>query len=170
MSGFDTAREKWELYHMEERDKYKEAAANGNPEAMEILAYHIDKIEYNCRDEVIALLTAASDAGRQTASWKLADVYANWDQNKYHVKIEHYCRLAFASGDTFSDKEPEGMYGSVHCWIEKHHPEWCEMEEGFRSDGSYYLLPAYPRRYGMNVFQGVGEEAARQKLNEKKDG
>jgi hypothetical protein len=44
------------------------------------------------------------------------------------------------------------------------------MEEGFRSDGSYYLLPIYPRRYGMTVFQGVGEEAARQKLNENKDG
>jgi len=44
------------------------------------------------------------------------------------------------------------------------------MEEGFRSDGSYYLLPAYPRRYGMTVFHGVGEEAARQKLCENKDG
>ena len=53
MSSFDTAREKWELYHMEERDKVKEAAANGDPEAMEILAYHIDMIEYNCRDKVI---------------------------------------------------------------------------------------------------------------------
>lgn len=121
MSSFDTAREKWELYHMKERDKVKEAAENGDPEAMEILAYHINK-------------------------------------------IEHYCRLAFASGRIYSDKEPEWIYGSIKYWIEDHHPEWCEMEEGFYSSGGYYLTRTY--RYGMNVFRGIGEEAARQKLRE----
>lgn len=164
MSSFDTAREKWELYHMEERDKVKEAAAKGDPEAMEILAYHISKIEYNCRDKVIELLTAASDAGRETASWKLADLYANWDKKEYHDKIEHYCRLAFASGRTYSHKQPECIYGSIQYWIEKHHPEWREMKEGFYSSGRYYLIPTY--RYGMNVFRGIGEEAARQKLRD----
>jgi len=165
MSSFDTARELWELEQIKERDKFKEAAEKGDPEAMEMLAYHIDKIEYNCRDKVIELLTAASDAGRATASWKLADLYANWDKKKYHDKIEHYCRLAFASGDTFSDDEPEGIYGSVHSWIEKHHPEWCEMEEGFYDDGRYYLHPTY--RYGMNVFRGVGKTAAKEMKRKK---
>ena len=33
MSSFDTAREKWELYHMKERDKVKEAAESGRPTA-----------------------------------------------------------------------------------------------------------------------------------------
>lgn len=164
MSSFDTAREKWELYHMEERDKVEEAAANGDPEAMEILAYHINKIEYNCRDKVIELLTAASDAGRETASWKLADLYANWDKKEHHDKIEHYCRLAFASGRIYSDKQPECIYGSIKYWIEDHHPELCEMEEGFYSSGRYYLTRTY--RYGMNVFRGIGEEAARQKLRD----
>lgn len=165
MSSWEAAREKWELYQRKEIDKVKEAAENGDPEAMEIMAYHINKIEYNCRDKVIELLTAASNAGRHTASWKLADVYANWDSKEYHFKIEHYCRLAFASGDTFSDKEPEGMYGSVHTWIEKHHPEWCEMEEGFNDDGKYYLHPTH--RYGMNVFRGVGKNTAMQMKREK---
>ena len=167
MSSFDTAREKWELYHMKERDKVKDAAAKGDPEAMEILAYHIDKIEYNCRERVIELLTAASNAGRETASWKLADYYANCDDKKYHNKIEYYCRLAFASGKTYSDKQPECIHGSIHYWIEKHHPEWCEMEEGFYDDGKYYLHPTY--RYGMNVFRGMGEKAARQMRHEKKE-
>ena len=167
MSSFDTAREKWELYHMKERDKVKDAAAKGDPEAMEILAYHIDKIEYNCRERVIELLTAASNAGRETASWKLADYYANWDDKKYHNKIKYYCRLAFASGKTYSDKQPECIHGSIHYWIEKHHPEWCEMEEGFYDDGKYYLHPTY--RYGMNVFRGMGEKAARQMRHEKKE-
>ncbi len=167
MSSWEAARDKWELYHMEERDKVKEAAENGDPEAMEKMAYHINKIEYNCRDKVIELLSAASDAGRATASWKLADLYANWDSKQYHVKIEHYCRLAFASGDTFSDKEPEGMYGSVHCWIEKHHPEWCEMEEGFYDDGRYYLTPTH--RYGINVFRGVGKIAATEMKRKKQE-
>lgn len=167
MSSFDTAREKWELYHMEERDKVKEAAANGDPEAMEILAYHINKIEYNCRDKVIELLTAASDAGRQTASWKLADYYAHldgFDGTEYRDKIEHYCKLAFEGGKIYSNKQPECIYGSIEYWIEKHHPEWCEMEEGFYSSGRYYLTRTY--RYGMNVFRGIGEEAARQKLHD----
>lgn len=148
MSSFDTAREKWELYHMEERNKYKEAAANGDPEAMEILAYHINKIEYNCHDEVIALLTVASDAGRQTASWKLADYYAHMDGfngTEHRDKIEHYCRLAFEGGKIYSDKETELMYGYITDWLQEYHPEWCEKK------GVLYTY-----RYGMDVFAKTG--------------
>ena len=170
MSSFDGAREQWENYHLGKIKEYKEAAENGDPEAMENLAYHTQKVMYPTREKIIEMLTFAAEKGRETAYWKLADLYANWDQKKYHDKIEHYCRKAFASGKIFTDKEPDCLYGSIQYWITEHHPEWCEMEEGFRSDGSYYLLPIYPRRYGMTVFQGVGEEAARQKLNENKDG
>lgn len=34
--------------------------------------------------------------------------------------------------------------------------------QGVRSDGSYYMRPTH--RYGFNLFQGVGEQATRQKL------
>lgn len=173
MSSFDGAREQWENYHLSKIKEYEEAAKNGDPEAMENLAYHTNEVKYPTREEIIEMLTFAAENGRETAYWKLADLYANWDKKEYHDKIEHYCRLAFASGKTFTVNQtvepPECLYGSIEYWIEEHHPEWCEMEEGFRSDGSYYLRPAYPRRYGMNVFRGVGEEAARQKLNENKD-
>lgn len=167
MSSFDGAREQWENYHLSKIKEYEEAAKNGDPEAMENLAYHTNEVKYPTREEIIEMLTFAAENGRETAYWKLADLYANWDEKEYHDKIEHYCRLAFASGDTFSDKEPEGMYGSVHCWIEKHHPEWCEMEEGFYDDGRYYLHPTH--RYGMNVFRGVGKNAAMQMKREKKN-
>lgn len=115
---------------------------------MEILAYHINKIEYNCRDEVIALLTAASDAGRQTASWKLADYYAHMDSfngTEHRDKIEHYCRLAFEGGKIYSDKEPELMYGNITDWLQEYHPEWCEKK------GALYTY-----RYGIDVFAKTG--------------
>ena len=165
MSSFDTAREQWELYHMKKIDDVKEAAANGDPAAMEAMAYSIYMIYYNRHDEVIELLTAASDAGRQTASWKLADLYANRDKEKYHGEIEHYCKLAFAKGRIYSEEHPEWMHGSIKHWIEEHHPEWCEMEEGFDDDDSYYLSST--GRYGENVFRGIGEKAARTMRSEK---
>ena len=173
MSSFDSAREQWELYHMNEIKKAKEAAENGDPEAMETMAYHIAKVGYpgpGDREKVISLLTSASDAGRRTASWKLADFYAHMDGfngNEHHEKIEYYCRLAFSGGNIFSHKEPDAIWGTIQYWIEKHHPEWCEKEEEIRSDGKYYIWPTY--RYGMNVFRGMGEEAARQKLSDGKD-
>lgn len=153
MSSFDTAREMWELYHTGEKNKVKEAAENGDPEAMEIMAYHIEKSEYNCRDKVIALLTAASDAGRQTASWKLADYYAHldgFDGTEYREKIEHYCKLAFEGGKIHSYKQPECIYGSIQRWMEEYHPEWCEKEKWY-----------YTGRYGADVFSHTG---AREKL------
>ena len=113
MSSWEASREKWELYHMNIIDRVKEAAENGDPEAMETMAYSTYMIQYNCRDRVIELLTAASDAGRQTANWKLADLYANWDQKKYHDKIEHYCKLAFAGGRIYSEEPPEWLHGSI---------------------------------------------------------
>ena len=169
MSSFDGAREQWENYHLGKIREYKEAAEKGDPEAMEMLAFHTQKVMYPTREKIIEMLTFAAEKGRATAYWKLADLYANWDHKKYHDKIEHYCRLAIASGRTFTNKEPDCLYGSIEYWITEHHPEWCEMNEGIRADGSYYLRPAYPCRYGLNVFHGVGEETARQKRNEKKD-
>lgn len=162
MSSFDSAREQWENFHRDKIAEYKEAAENGDPEAMEQLAYHTLKVLYPTREEIITMLTFAAEHGRETAYWKLADLYANWDAKKYHDKIEHYCRLAMASGKIFTHKQPECLYGSIQYWIPEHHPEWCEMEEGFRSDGSYYLRPTH--RYGRNVYRGIGEEAARRKL------
>ena len=169
MSSFDGSREQWENYHLGKIREYREAAENGDPEAMEMMAFHTEKVMYPTREEIIEMLTFAAEHGRETAYWKLADLYANWDSKEHHDKIEHYCRLAFASGKTFTDEQPECLYGSIEYWIKEHHPEWCELEEGFRSDGSYYLRPAYPCHYGMNVFRGVGEEAASQKLCENKD-
>lgn len=166
MSSFDTAREKWEQYHMDIIARVKDAAAKGDPEAMEALALSTYMIQYNCHDEVIELLSAASDAGRETASLKLADLYANRDEKKYHDKIEHYCRLAMASGRIYSVKDEVWLHGSVQDWIKEHHPEWCEMEECFFVDDSYYLH--FTGRFGMNVFRGVGEEAARRQLREYK--
>ena len=128
MSSFDTAREKWELYHMKERDKVNEAAANGDPEAMEILAYHINKIEYNCRDKVIELLTAASDAGRETASWKLADLYAYFKylgDDTMLPKIEQYCMRAFEADVPLHTKDL--LYQNLLPFIKYNHPEWFEM-------------------------------------------
>lgn len=142
-------------------EEYREAAENGDPEAAEMMAYHMAKRGYSSREEVVALLKAASDAGRQSASWKLADYYANWDSTEYHEKIEHYCRIAFAGGRVYTHKDPECIYGSIQYWIEKHHPEWCEKEEGFLDDGRYYLCAT--GRYGLHVFCGIGEEAAREK-------
>lgn len=162
MSSFDTAREMWETFHMNNARNSREAAKNGDPEAMEILAYSIWHIQYNCEDEVIELLTAASDAGRETASWKLADKYAAMGDNEYHDKIEYYCRRALSGGRRFShvsDDPIEGcLSGSIFIWINTHHPEWMEMEEGFLGDGQYYLCPT--GRYGMNVFRGIGKKAA----------
>lgn len=153
MSSFDSSREQWELYHMQECDKVMKAAENGDPEAMEILAYHISKIEYNCKEKVIKLLTAASDAGRQTASWKLADYYAHldgFDGTEHRDKIEHYCLLAFEGGKIYTNKQPECINGIIKRWMEEYHPEWCEKKNGF-----------YTNRYGMNVFTHTG---AREKL------
>lgn len=161
MAGWESEREKWEQYHTEKINGLREAAENGDLEAMEMMAYHIAKRGYSSREEVVSLLTAASDGGRQTASWKLADYYANWDPKTYHNQIEYYCNLALAGGGIFTDDDPDCIYGSIEYWIPKHHPQWREMEEGFRSDGTYYLLPT--GRYGLNVFRGIGEEAARQK-------
>ena len=43
MSSFDGAREQWENYHLSKIKEYKEAAENGDPEAMEMLAFHTQK-------------------------------------------------------------------------------------------------------------------------------
>lgn len=172
MSSFDTAREKWELEHMQRIEAAKEAAANGDPEAMEIMASSIWHIQYNCKDQVMELLTAASDKGNGRASWKLADLYANQDAEKYHFKIELYCRRALTGGRTYSDEnEDDSLCHSIYGWVNRHHPEWQEMEEGFLSDGKYYLCPT--GRYLMNAFRGIGKKAALQKRREerkKKDG
>lgn len=154
MSSFDTAREKWEEYHMNQIKSVKEAALKGDPEAMETMAYHIAIIMYNCDDQVISLLTKASDAGRQSASWKLADYYAHldgFDGTKYRDLIEHYCLLAFSTGKIYSYKEPECIYGTIKYWMEEYHPEWCEKEKGL-----------YTYRYGKDVFTQTG---AREKLD-----
>lgn len=148
MSSFDGAREQWENYHLSKIKEYEEAAKNGDPEAMENLAYHTNQVMYPTREEIIEMLTFASDAGRQTASWKLADYYANMDGfngTEHRDKIEHYCRLAFEGGKIYSKKEPEWMYGSIEYWLQEYHPEWCEKE------GSLYTY-----RYGMDVFAKTG--------------
>lgn len=166
MSSFDGAREQWENYHLGKIKEYEEAAKSGDPEAMEHLAYHTDKVLYPTREKIIEMLTFAAEKGRETAYWKLADLYANWDKKEYHDKIEQYCRLAFASGKIFTKEQPECFYGSIQYWIEEHHPEWCEMEEGFHSDGRYYLYPS--GRYAMNAFRGIGKIAAMEKRQEER--
>lgn len=162
MSSFDSSREQWENYHLGEIAKYKKDAEKGNPQAVEMLAYHTLKVMYPTREEIIQMLTFAAENGQATAYWKLADLYANGSQTEHHDKIERFCRLAFASGKVFTIQQPECLYGSIEYWITKHHPEWCEMEEGLRPDGSYYIRPTH--RYGANVFQGVGEQTFKQKL------
>lgn len=157
MSSFDTAREKWEDYHMDRIRKSREAAKNGDPEAMEIMASSIWYVQYNCQDEVIALLSAASDKGHGRASWKLADLYANRRDPQYDEKIEFYCRRAFEGGRTYKVKdEDDFLCGSIRYWICDHHPEWCEREKNYRDDGTYTLHPTGV--YGINVFSGIGEE------------
>ncbi|MBQ8862660.1 MAG: hypothetical protein IJV67_08520 [Clostridia bacterium] len=124
MSSFDTARENWELEQMKKAEETERAAANGNPKAMEELARSIWRVQYNCDEKVIELLTAASDAGNDRASWLLADLYAGLDEEKYHDKIEFYCRRALKKGRRYSDLDPDDFL--CHCifeWIEKHHPE-----------------------------------------------
>ncbi len=58
------------------------------------------------------------------------------------------------------------MCHSITYWIEKHHPEWQEMEEGFRSNGGYYLCPT--GRYMMNAFRGIGKKAAMEERRKSK--
>lgn len=168
MSSFDTAREQWENYHMDRIRNAKEAAENGDPEAMEIMASSIWCIQYNCRDEVIALLTAASDKGNGRASWKLADLYANRNEAEYDEKIEFYCRRALSDGKIYSSRnEDDCLSHSVFHWVDRHHPEWQEMEEGFHSDDRYYLCPT--GRYMMNAFRGIGKEAAMEERRKKRE-
>ncbi len=155
MSSFDGTREQWENYHLSKIAEYKEAAEKGDPEAMENLAYHTQKVLYPTRERIIEMLTFAAEKGRETAYWKLADLYANWDRKEHHDKIEHYCRLAFASGKVFTAEQPQCLYGSIKDWITEHHPEWCEMKEKQNEDGIFYL---HTGRYGMNVFNGIKAE------------
>ena len=165
MSSFDTARELWENYHMERIRNAEEAAKNGDPEAMVIMANSIWHIQYNCRDQVIALLTAASDKGNGRASWLLADLYANKNAEENHAKIEFYCRRALADGRRYSHKnEDDCLSHSIFNWVNRHHPEWQEMEEGFLSDSHYYLCPT--GYYCLNAFRGIGKKAAMKKRKE----
>lgn len=159
MSSFDSAREAWENYHMGRIRAYEQAAENGDPEAMEIVASSIWRIQYNCRDQVIALLSAASDKGNGRASWKLADLYAGLREEEYNPKIEFYVRRALADGGVQSCKSEDDCLGhSIGHWVDEHHPEWQEMEEGFLSNGSYYLCPT--GFYKKDAFRGIGKKAA----------
>lgn len=115
------------------------------------------------RRQALELLIAASDAERASASWQLADYYANQDAKAFHDKIEHYCLLAFADGKIYSDKDEDSLpFHSLPDWIKKNHPEWCEMTEGFYDSGKYFLY--FTDRYGLNVFRGLGETEARKRL------
>ncbi len=150
MSSWEAAREVWELKHMQRM----EAAENGDPEAMVIMAIGTYHIQYNCEDQVIKLLTDASDAGNGRVSWLLADIYASKDPLKNHVKIEFYCRRALADGNVYSDEnEDDALCHAIFEWVERHHREWQEMEEGFRPDSKYYLCPT--GRYMMNAFRSI---------------
>ena len=165
MSSFDTARELWENYHMERIRNAEKAAKDGDPEAMVIMANSIWYIQYNCRDQVIELLTAASDKGNGRANWLLADIYANKNAEENHEKIEFYCRRALADGRRYSYKNEEDCLShSIFNWVDRYHPEWQEMEEGFLSNGQYYLCPT--GYYCLNAFRGIGKNAAMKKRTE----
>ena len=104
MSSFDPAREKWEEYHTERINSVKKAAENGDPEAGEIMASSIWRIQYNCQKQVMALLSEGSDKGNGRAGRKFASVYASRNEAEYNEKIEFCCRRALAGRRVHSNK------------------------------------------------------------------
>lgn len=156
MSRWEAYRDQWELYHTDIIKSNKAAADGGDPEAMELVATSTYLIQFNLKDEAIALLKDAAEAGRETASLKLADIYSGMRDDE---KTEYYCQMAFSCGRIFSYNEPVWIHRSLEWWLKEHHPEWCEMREGINFRGEYYCI--HTGRYGMNVFTGVGEEETR---------